>query len=183
LQNLRRLQQNISLVERLREALYVSSHSMKRLKVTILLLLISILSLGQDGSDTRYFKTGGIDSSLVGEYIQLDFYNRSFGNRKIDTVTITIEDRPIRFKEVRKDDGFNNWFSQQYLQSVDKVNNQTIRISQFKLQGVTPTSFLVTMDVEFYDANNKRLRDRFKRLKYEFDKKDIVEVLVKSRQL
>lgn len=161
----------------------VSTNAMKTLKATITFLLFWIHSYGQDGSDTRYFQTFAVDSSLVGQYIHFDFYNRSFASRKIDTVTITIDDKPIRFKEVRRDNGFNNWFSQQYLQSLDKVNDQIIRISQFKLDSVTPTSFLVTMYVDFYDVNGKLLSGRSRQMQYQFDKKDIVEVLVKSKQL
>ncbi len=168
-------------------ALYLNTtasiNAMKTLKVTILLTLFWAQTFGQDGSDTRYVKTFAVDSSIVGQYIHLDFYNRTFASRKTDTVTITIDDRPIRFKEVRHDDGFNNWFSQQYLQSFDEVNDQTIRISQFKLDSVKPTSFLVTMYVDFYDENNTLLSDKARQIKYQFDKKNIVEVLVKSKQL
>jgi hypothetical protein len=156
---------------------------MKSLKATILLLLFGVQSYAQDGSDTRYYKTFAVDSSLVGQYIHLDFYNRSFASSKTDTVTITIDDKPIRFEEVRKDDGFNNWFSQQFLQSVGKVNNQTIRISKFKLDSVKPTSFVVTMYVDFFDGNNNLLNNESRRLQYQFDKRIIVEVLVKSKQL
>jgi hypothetical protein len=156
---------------------------MKTLKISIFLLVLWTQAFGQDGSDTRYFKTLSVDSSLIGQYVHFDFYNRSFAARKIDTVIITIDDRPLRFIEVRKDNGYNNWFSQQYLQALEKVNGQTIRISQFKLDNVTPTLFLVTMYVDFYDAGNKVSGDNSRQIKYQFNKKDIAEVLVKSKQL
>ena len=138
---------------------------------------------GQDGSDIRYFKAFGIDSSLVGQFVHFDFFNRSFRSQTIDTVTINIDDRPIKFVEVRKDNGYNNWFSQQYLQSLDKVDKLTIRISKFKLDSITTNSFLVTMYVNFYDTSNKLLVDKSRQSKHQFDKKDITEVLVKSKQL
>src|SRR5437870_1108902 len=99
---------------------------MKTLKATVSLLLFCIRSFGQDGSDIRYISTFAVDSAFVGQFIHFDFYNRSFASHKTDTVTITIDEKPVKFREVRKDDGFNNWFFQQYLQSIGKVNGQTI---------------------------------------------------------
>ena len=93
---------------------------MKTLKITIILLSLWTSSFGQDGSDIRYFKIIGVDSSLVGQYIHFDFFNRSFRGQSIDTIAITIDNRPTRFIEIRKDNGYNNWFSQQSLQSIDK---------------------------------------------------------------
>ena len=161
----------------------IRNNPMKSLKAIIFFLFSLVKSYAQDGSDIQYFETFAIDSSLVGQYIHFDFQNRSFLSHKSDTLTIIIDDKPIRFKEVRKDDGFNNWFSQQYLQSIDKVNRQRIRISQFKLDGITPTSFFVTMYVDFYNENNGLVNDTSRQIKYQFNKKDIVEVLVKSKQL
>ena len=156
---------------------------MKTLKITILLFAVWTGSYGQDGSDIRYFKTYGVDSSLVGQYVHFDFFNRSFASRAIDTVTITIDSIPIKFIEVRKDDGFNNWFSIQHLQSIDKIDGQTIRISKSRLDSITTSSFLVTMFIDFYDAANKLLVDKFRQVEYWFEKKDITEVLVKSKNL
>lgn len=156
---------------------------MKTLKITIIFLSLWMASYGQDGSDIRYFKTYGVDSSIVGQYVHFDFFNRSFHGQTIDTVTIIIENRPTRFIEIRKDDGYNNWFSQQGLQSIDKLEGQSIKISKFKLDSITTTSFQVTMYVDFYDSDNKLLDDESRQIKYWFDIKDIAEVLVKSKQL
>ena len=155
---------------------------MKTLKIIFFLLTLWSKSYGQDGSDIRYFKVYGVDSSLSGKYVQFDFFRRSFGGRAIDTVTINIDDRPIKFMERRKDNGYNNWFSQQYLQSIDKINDETVRISKFKLDSITTNSFIVTMYLDFYDSNNGFLVDKSRDIKYWFDKKDITEVLVKSKQ-
>lgn len=140
-------------------------------------------SYGQDGSDIRYFKTYGVDSSIVGQYVQFDFFNRSYHGLTIDTVTISIDSRPIRFIEIRRDDGYNNWFSQQGLQSSDKVDGQTIKISKFRLDSITATTFIVTMFVEIYNTDNKLLYGKPRQIQYSFDKKDIIEILVKSKQL
>jgi hypothetical protein len=160
----------------------VSTNAMKTLKITILLLSFWTFSLAQDGSDIRYFKIIGVDSTLVSQFVHLDFFNRSFRGQSIDTITITIDNRPTRFIEVRKDNGYNNWFSQQSLQSIDKIDGQTIKIPKFKLDRITTTSFQVTMYVEYYDNNNNLLVEKARQIEYWFDKKDIIEVLVKSKQ-
>ncbi len=155
---------------------------MKTPKIVIFLLVLWTSSYGQDGSDIRYFKIIGVDSSLIGEDIHLDFFNRSFRGQTIDTITIIIDNRPTRFIEVRKDDGYNNWFSQQNLQSIDKFEGQTIKIPKFKLDSISMTSFQVRIYVEYYDDNNNLLVEKAQQVEYWFDKKDIIEVLVKSKQ-
>lgn len=164
---------------------------MKILKSAISLLLFWTQAQAQDGSDIRYFKPLSIDSSIVGQFVHFDFYRKSFQihfskfageARAIDTVIINMDNIPLKFIEHRVDDGFNNWFSEQYLQSIDKIDGQTIRIPKLKLDSITATSFQVTMFVNYYDANNKFLIDKSRQVDYWFDKKNIIEVLVKSKQ-
>ena len=155
---------------------------MKTTTIILFLLTIWTSSYGQDGSDIRYFKVIGVDSTLIGEDVHFDFFNRSFGGRTIDTININIGNRPLKFVEVRKDNGYNNWFSQQSLQTIDKINGLTMRISKFKLDSITSTSFQVKMYIDFYDTDNKLLVDKSQQIEYWFDKKDITEVLVKSKQ-
>jgi hypothetical protein len=95
---------------------------MKTLKITNFLLVFWTASFGQDGSDIRYLKTHGVDSSILGLDIHFNFYNRSYHGLTIDRVTISIDQNPLRFIEVRKDDGYNSWFSHQALQSVDRID-------------------------------------------------------------
>jgi hypothetical protein len=61
----------------------------------------------------------------------------------IDKVLIDIDGKQMEFVEHRKDDGFNNWFSQQYLESVDSVNGKKIRIKEFKLVAIRKENILV----------------------------------------
>lgn len=156
------------------------------MKITATIFLIVIIgtsSYGQDGSDIRYFKVNGVDTTLIGHDVHLDFFNHSFDGRTVDTIQINIDDRPIKFVELRTDDGFNNWFLQQSLISIDKFDRLTIKISKFKLDSITSSAFQVTMYVDFYDSNQKILADKSRQIEYWFDKKDITEVLVKSKQL
>src|ERR1041385_6098329 len=97
-----------------------------KITITVILLILQMNSFGQDGSDIRYFEVPEVDGSFVGKYVQFDFYRISCRGQSIDTVTINIEGKPIEFIERRNDTGFNNWFSEQYLQSIDKL----IRISK-----------------------------------------------------
>jgi hypothetical protein len=154
---------------------------MKLLHITTIILFLCIHSYGQDGSDIRYLQINGVDSSLIGQYVHFDFFNRSFRMRSIDTVTITIDNKRLKFKEVRKDNGYNNWFSQQSLQSVDNPEG-TINIQKLRLDNITANAFQVTMYVEYYENNNHLLIDKATQIVYWFDKKDITEVLVKSKQ-
>ena len=97
----------------------------------------------------------------------------------IDTVIINIDDKPIKFIEVRKDDGFNNWFSRQYLESVEGFDGQKIRISKCKIDDVTKDSISVTLYIEYYDSQKKLLAKKSKQQATSF-KKDIISwILIK----
>src|SRR4029453_8224914 len=91
----------------------------------IMLILVADLSgltnlKAQDGSDILYLKPNQLDTSFVGDYVHLDFFNRSFHGKPLDTVRLFFNNAPIRFVEHRVDDGFNNWFNEQSLQSIDR---------------------------------------------------------------
>ena|SRR5688572_11096116 len=154
---------------------------MKILKITLLLLSTWTYVYGQDGSDIRYFKVQEVDRNLIGQDVHFDFFNRSFGGRTIDTIFINLDTGPIRFIEVRKDNGYNNWFTQQGLISIDKLDGQTLKISKFRLDSITTTSFQVTIYVDYYDSHNRLLNNKSEQIKYWFNKKDITDVLVKSK--
>jgi len=96
-----------------------------------------------------------------------------------DTVNIVIDKKPIRFEEHRSDDGYNNWFSKQYLLSLDKIDNNIIKIVKCKIAGVTADSILVINYLEYYNADQSKVK-RSRQLPYWFRRKDIIEVLVKS---
>jgi hypothetical protein len=145
------------------------------------LLLFWASVFAQDGSDIRYYKVSGVDKTLIGKNVHFDFYNRSFHGRTIDTVTITIDSIAIKFVEVRKDNGFNNWFFEQHLKSLETINGQKIKIEKFQLDSVTNKSFQVTLYVEYFDVNNRLMAGKSRQIPYLFDKSDIVEVLVESR--
>ena len=169
----------------------VNISAMKRLIVIILLIIFETQVQGQDGSDIQYLKTSFVDNSFAGHFVQFAFYRKSFqinsfSNAEescaLDTIIICLDNIPVKFIEHRVDDGLNNWFSEQYLQSVDKINGETIRVSKFKLDSVTTNLFMVTMYVDFYDKENNIRADESRQIKYQFEKKDIIGVLVQSEQ-
>lgn len=162
---------------------YVGVNTMKTLVFIFLLITIWSNSFGQDGSDIRYFKVNQADSSIIGQYVHFDFFRRSFHGIAIDTITINIDGSPIVFIERRKDNGYENWFSEQYLQALDKIDEQVARISKFRLDGITSNTFQVTMYFDLYDSSNKVVNNRSRQIKYVFNKKDIIEVLAKSEPL
>jgi len=149
---------------------------MKILNLTVVLALLCVAAYAQDGSDIKYIKPQAVDTSVIGHYVHFDFFKDSHYGQSIDTIVITIDNRPVKFFEVRTDDGFNQWFHHQSLQSVDKYEGQTIKISQCRLDSITTKSFLVTMYVDYY-ANDKLLKHKSRLIKYWFNKKDIVRVL------
>lgn len=157
-------------------------NEMKTTTIILLLLTCWTKSFAQDGSDIRYLKTSLVDSTFIGEYVHFDFYHRSFGGILIDTISIGIDNVPTKFIEVRKDNGYNNWFSQQSMQSIENIDGLTMRISKFKLDNITTNSFKVIMYLDYYDTKNKLLNDKSKQIAYWFDKKDIKEVLIMQKK-
>lgn len=101
----------------------------------------------QDGSDIRYVKVGELKTSDIGKIIQIDFFKRSFapfdGKRIIDKVTLNVGEKKIEFIENRSDDGFNNWFRQQFLESSDAKT----RISDFRLDKIDDDKIIVTANL------------------------------------
>ncbi|MFT3822621.1 MAG: hypothetical protein QM731_01830 [Chitinophagaceae bacterium] len=155
----------------------------------LLLLLYPVCSLAQDGSDILYIPVSKLNGSYTGKYVHLDFYRISHGvnsrdkkrkNTTTDTVVINIGNNPITFTEHREDDGFNNWFFQQYLFARDTAKNQTIRITKFRLDNVTPDSIRVTSFINYYDTKNEPL-PALSQQQHTFSRKIISQILVSSR--
>ena len=156
---------------------------MRTFTLFIILLLTLTTCFGQDGTDMRYIPIKKLDKSFIGQFAHLDFYRKSYMGLKLDSIVINIDDRPTKFVEHRKDDGFNNWFSQQYLLSLDTLSGYTIKIAKCKIDRITNDSIQVTNYLEYYDNHNNLLADKSRRLTYWFKKEIINEVLIKSKQL
>lgn len=142
------------------------------------LLLNGFMSMGQDGSDIRYFKQEYLDSISVDEFVHLDFYRKTFWGRPLDTVSIQVNGKPVKFVERRKDDGFNQWFFEQYLESLEFIDKQKLRIEKCQIKEVRPDSVLVVNYFVFYNAGNKRLPEKSFRQECWFRRDIIKEVLI-----
>jgi hypothetical protein len=148
---------------------------------TIFFFLIILLNLkGQGGSDIRYLNTNSLDYTFIGSDVYFDFFNNSFHGKTLDTIEIIIDNKQIKFAEFRVDNGHYNWFSKQKLESIETIDEMSVRLSKFRLDSITSTALLVTIYIEYYDRNGNEIVDKSQEIKYWFDKKDIIEVLVKS---
>lgn len=151
----------------------------------ILFLSFSVHTVAQDGSDIRYKDIQQIDSTYAGKFVHLDFYNRSFGafnvkNKDLnDTINIQLNNKKINFKEHRVDNGYNNWFSQQYMESVDVIDGYKIRIVKSKIKEVKKEIITVILFLEYRDENGEINDKKSDTIEHKFPKKIITEVLVK----
>lgn len=160
---------------------------MRFLVVTIVILVQCGLLFGQDGSDINYVKPEKLGESYIGRRLHLDFGQRSFGagrykdNKPLDTVLIEIDGKTVKFIEHREDDGFNNWFSRQYLESVEETDALKLRIKEFELLKINDKDILVKGFFVFVDKNGKILPEKSFAKDLSFEKKEIAEFLFKAK--
>lgn len=154
--------------------------------IFVVLIQCSIL-FGQDGSDIAYIKPEELNKSYIGRKLHLDFYNVTrnwLGEQKHktgDKVVVEVQGKKVTFIEHRNDDGFNNWFSQQYLESVEKIDSYKLRIKEFKLLKINKNDILVQGFFVFIDNKDKTLEEKSFTKELSFPKKDIVEYLFKAK--
>ena len=149
---------------------------MRTVLMAIILVTSSCVAFAQDGGDMNYLKPQEIDAKYVGRLTHIDFYReRSFARRytrykcenvDADKVSLEINGKQIEFIEHRCDDGLNNWFSEQYLETADK----SIRIREFKIISI--------------DKETIRVRGYFNIKPFDkvftIKKSDIAQLLVKA---
>ena len=158
---------------------------MKRI-ILLIILTFTINAIAQDGSDIKYVPISELDKSYVGKMAHLDFYNRSFGGLKFDNkdltdkVTIELENKKIEFLEHRVDNGHNNWFSEQYLESTEFIDDYKIRISMCKIIEIKSDSIRVVLFLEFRDKDGKTNSDKLNKIEYSFPKKILTEILIRN---
>ncbi len=149
-------------------------------------MTFTINTIAQDGSDIKYVPIYELDNSYVGKLVHLDFYNRSFGGIKLDDkeltdkVTIELENIKIEFSEHRVDNGHNNWFSEQYLESTEFIDGYKIRISMCKIKEIESNSITVILFVEYRDKNGKTNFEKPNKIEYEFPREILTEILVRN---
>jgi hypothetical protein len=130
-----------------------------------------------------YYKTSALDSSFIGKEVHLDFYNRSFGGHLIDTIVVEMNNKPIRFIERRKDNGYNNWFAQQFLESLDSLPNiKNTKIKSWVIVDITKESIQVKPNFSFTFRQGIALDTKYFETTFWFKKAIIKEILLKTRQ-
>ena len=152
---------------------------MNKIAVTLsIALLYCVNVLAQDGSDIVYCKINKLKSSDIGREAHLDFYRRSFRRVYIDTVTINIQNKPVKFIEHREDNGFNNWFTMQYLESVELIDGMRIKVIKSKITAITSDSIQVDNYIQYYSASNALIESKSFIEPYWFKKRIINEILI-----
>lgn len=157
---------------------------MKKLNI-IILIFISNWVNAQDGSDIIYVDAKKVDSTLIGKLIQIDFYNKSFGSNKFsqvisDTVTINFIEKQS-FKEIRNDDHYNNWFSEQYLEAIDENDGLKLRIQKMKLLNISKDSITVKLFGHFF-KNEEEVFSKYLTDTTKINRKEIYQILVDGNQ-
>jgi len=143
-----------------------------------LLLLIPYSFFSQDGSDIQYIEAAKINSENVGKFVHLDFYNNSFGRKRIlDSIDLSINNKVFKFIEIRKDTGHNNWFDEQSLISVSKVKGQKIQIEKFKLTGIDSKNLYVTAFINYLKHDKILSKSKEDMI---IEKSKVVEILVEK---
>lgn len=158
---------------------------MKRIFLLII-LTFTVNAIAQDGSDIKYVKVSEFDNSYIGKMAHLDFYNRSFGGLKFlnkdltDKITIELGNKKIEFTEHRVDNGHNNWFSEQYLESTEFIDDFKIRITMCKIEEVTSDFIRVILYLQYRDINGQSNYEKPNRIEYSFPKNILAEILVRN---
>lgn len=147
-------------------------------KIFFLFFIFPCYFFSQDGSNIRYINTSEINNEMIGKFIHLDFYNQSFGRKRIqDSVDLPINKKIIKFLEIRNDTGFNNWFEDQSLLSVLKINGQKLQIEKFQLTGFDDKNLHVTAFIN-YLKQDKIVKKSTENMIIERSK--VIEILIKK---
>jgi len=154
---------------------------MKTKTIIISLILLNLRLFAQDGSDISYIDENKINADLIGKFIQIDFYNYSFGLNKYktknDTIKLFFQKRKYEFIEVRNDDGYNNWFSEQYLVSKGNVNGKKLRIQKMKLLNISNDSIEVKLFAHYF-KNDIEIFSEFLTDTIHISRKKIYQILL-----
>jgi hypothetical protein len=150
------------------------------------LLSVQIPAAAQDGSNMHYLKPNDLNSSHIGKFVHLDFGRRSFGpfhskERPLDTIDIEIDGKRRTFREHRIDDGFNNWFNDQYLESTEKIDGRNLRLIKSELLEIKDKWIRVRSYFAFVDADKKTSPAATFTKDLEFEKSKLVEVLIEVK--
>lgn len=144
--------------------------------------LISTVGFSQDGSDILYGEPKTLNESYIGKICHIDFGKPSgiYGRRNIDTIEINIKGKLISFVEHRVDNGYNNWFSKQYLEALPIKKNSSMRITSSRIDSLTSLRIYVTSFISYY--HNDSPLDTITTIQHSYLRKNIAKVLFNAKQ-
>lgn len=154
----------------------------------LLAFLVSVLSasfaFAQDGSNMNYVKPSELNESYIGKFAHLDFGTRSFArhdqSRSLDTIKIKLNGKEHLFREHRVDDGYNNWFEDQYLEATEKVGGLTLRLTKNVILGISGDSIRVKSYFDYFDSKDEIVTQKWFTKELEFEKSKLFEILIKA---
>ncbi len=150
---------------------------MKLTTILFVFLLMPLFLIVQDGSDIIYIKPKELNSSHVGKKCHIDFGRKSFRGIVIDTLKVKIRNQQIVLVEHRKDNGFNNWFREQYLETVASHKAPSIRLYDSRIDSITSEKIYVSSTLGYYSGNSPL--DTITIIQHSYLRKDIAEILFK----
>jgi hypothetical protein len=160
----------------------LSKQFVKSLGIGFSLFLLTALNFGQDGSDIRYVKTEQLANKDVGKWVHLDFGKNSFEidgarERHGETIVVDVAGKKVVFLEHRFDDGLNNWFKQQYLESTDTFEGLKIRWVKSKLLSIDGNTIKVDAYFHYYTPTGNPYQDKAFTQEISF-KKDLLSAVL-----
>ena len=163
--------------EKLNEISIPKNLSLKLYLLTSILILHSVSIFCQDGSNILYVKVDSLHK-YFNKTIQVDFKRLSRGTHVLDTVSLAFKGVSIKFIEHRQDNGYNNWFFQQYLESLDSIGRFHLRLIKSTLTAIKRDEISVINYFNFYDEHGNSLLDVPIEDPNSYRKQSIIEVLV-----
>ncbi len=149
-----------------------------KLFIIILLLLLSVSIFAQDGSNIKYVTPENINNTLIGKTCHIDFGSESFRTLIVDTLEIEVKGQKIEFVEHRVDNGFDNWFDQQYLVALPLQKAYSVRLKSTKIDSLNSEKVYVTSILGYY--RNESPLDTITIIKHYYLRKNIAAVLVEN---
>jgi hypothetical protein len=156
--------------------------------IFILIWALCTFASAQDGSDMLYVKPDKLDKTYIGKLAHLDFGKRSFmvfdhGGRKRhrDFIVVELDGTKYTFWEHRVDDGFNNWFTNQYLETTETIGGFRLRWTKNEILEIQDDSIRVKSYFAYVDISGNAAPSKSLTKELVFKKSELAEVLIKAR--
>lgn len=160
-----------------------------RFSLAFIVFILSVsFAFAQDGSNMNYVKPSELKESHIGKFAHLDFGTRSFAfheeirgkGRPLDTIRIKINGKEYPFREHRVDDGYNNWFNEQFLEATEKVGRLTLRLTKSEILRISEDSIRVKSYFDYFDSKDEIVTQKSFTKELEFQKSNLFEILIKA---